>query len=124
MNKTFRMLALALLLVPASIAAGLTGTWVFQLPASLGGNGQQKVTLALTAQNKNLTGTVTTNGNSAPITNGKANGNKFSFSVNAPSGVVAYSGALKGANLNLTIKSGSTTANVMAVPPSCPPDCP
>ena len=78
------------------VPAKVEGTW--RLPQG---------DLALTQTFQMLTGTLTTGGGSAQISNAKMNGDRISFTV----GGASYTGRVKGNSIEGTVKSGDGTRN-------------
>jgi opacity protein-like surface antigen len=95
-------------LTVAAFAADVTGKWTAEVPGR-GGNAQT-TTFTFKADGATLTGTVGTQRGDAPISDGKVDGDKISFSqvlsFNGNEIKMAYTGVVKGDNIELTRDAG------------------
>jgi hypothetical protein len=102
MNKF--LMAAAACLVPALVfaQADVAGKWTGE---QQGRGGAQPVTLELKVDGSKLTGTLKTGDNSAPISDGKLDGNKISFKTTQNFGgnevQINWTGEVKGDELTL-----------------------
>jgi hypothetical protein len=105
MKRFYFMLTIMLCVSFMALAAeDATGTWKGTMDTPMG---SQTNTFVLKAEGDKLTGTM---GNemmgSLPISDGKVDGDKISFSITSDFGVIAYSGTVKGDTLKLTMTVG------------------
>lgn len=77
-HKVIAATAIWLALVSAAVAADLNGKWQAQVP---GRNGTRDTTFDLKNEGGKLTGTMSVEGQSAPIADGKVTGEMVSFTV-------------------------------------------
>src|SRR6185312_1995909 len=75
------------------LAAGVDGKWTLE---TQGRNGPQQSTLTLKSSGATLTGTLEGRGGPAAISDGKVDGNKFSFTATAGRGPAKFEGTVDG----------------------------
>ena len=79
MKQTRSVLAILLLATAtAALAADITGKWKAQVP---GRNGSRETTFDLKADGNKLTGSMSVEGQSSPISDGKISGDSISFAA-------------------------------------------
>lgn len=81
----------------SSLVANPNGRWV----GTMGGGFE--ITLNLQAEGNSLTGTVLTQMGESPISDGKINGNEFSFTVSLGDNTIPYKGRIDGDTLSLIV---------------------
>ena len=90
----------------AALAADITGTWT---GTAQGPNGDIQLTFTFKQDGTNLTGSVQgPMGDSMEITNGKIDGDKFSFDVSFNGGTIHHEGTVNGDEIKMTTKFGSS----------------
>jgi hypothetical protein len=106
--KGLAAVALGLLVTVAAAAqAGLTGRWE-------GHTGNAQLVLDVTAKGANLTGTLTRDGQSAPITDGTVTKTTFKFKSKLNDRDEAFSGELAGDEIKLWLdRQGAERAIVL-----------
>lgn len=101
------ILLIALTLGGASVIAGggqdATGTWKAIVQ---GRNGPQESTFVLKVEGGKVTGSLNGMRGSRPISDGKIEGDRISFSINTDFGVIRYSGVVKGDEMKMTLTAG------------------
>jgi hypothetical protein len=97
MKRIFIPILLVFLFISFSEGADLTGIWSGKVGDNL------EVNLNLKADGKKLTGTINTAYGEEPITDGKINGNDFSFNVKANGGVIPYKGKRAGDKIEISL---------------------
>jgi hypothetical protein len=103
-----RIIMVLLLMVSVAWGAGVTGKW-----KGISDSGNE-IALNLTVKGADLTGTVTVNGTEKPISNGKVDKDRLSFSMPAlyGAGTVAATGKVEGDELLLSFDTPVGTINV------------
>ncbi len=102
MRKSFLVLFVLLLTTVTVWAVDVAGTWKGSMDTP---NGSIEISLNLKAEANALTGAVSVMGTDMQIEKGVIEGDKISFEVNPPNfGKVAYSGTVKGDEMNLKVK--------------------
>ena len=91
---------LLLLSVALALAADLNGRWEGSMSTP---NGDFSLVFNFKVQGDTLTGTVETPNGNADITDGKVDGNKFSFKTHADDAEINHEGTLSGDTIQLKV---------------------
>ena len=110
MKRFINVCTLLAIAAVVALAAGVDGKWTGE-----GGRGGTQ-TLTLKADGAKLTGTMSTQMGELPISDGKVDGDKVSFTLNIEfngnSISQKFNGALAGDELKMTVEGGRGTRNV------------
>ena len=79
------------------------GTWKATMETP---NGAAENTFVLAVDGAKVTGSISGMMGTVPITDGKLDGDKISFSINTDFGTISYSGTVKGDEMKLTLSAG------------------
>jgi uncharacterized lipoprotein YehR (DUF1307 family) len=106
------LVALLMVFATASaLAADLSGDWTGSV-----NNGQFQITFTFKQDGATLTGTVqAAQGDPIPITDGKIDGDKLSFTVNFNGTTIHHTGTLSGDTIKLTTEGGDFGAMEMTL---------
>ena len=107
MRKLLSACAVSLLLLSPAIAmaADITGTWSGGMRGP-GGNADFQLTFTFKQDGTKFTGTVQgPQGDPLPITDGKIDGDKFTFTVSFNGATINHEGTINGDEIKLTTKS-------------------
>ena len=108
MSRSARVLAVWLALATAAAAqTAVSGKWEGRTP------GGSAVLLDMTAKGATLTGTMTVDGEKAPLTDGKVTKNTVAFVVTLGGGTEAFSGEVAGDELKIWRDSRGPAAGVV-----------
>jgi hypothetical protein len=103
-SRLFSLLALLGVFSLAALAADVSGTYKGEVAGRQGNT--QTMTINLKADGNNLTGTITTPRGDNPISDGKVDGDKVSFSQKVNFGgndmVIKYEGKVEGDSIKFT----------------------
>lgn len=93
--KRSPLLAVLLLLCVTAVAfaADITGRWVGKISTP---NGEFELVYTFQVQGETLTGSLTTPNGDLPISDGKVDGDNFSFSMSFNDNTIPYQGTVKG----------------------------
>ena len=101
MLRRASLLGIVILLSAAvSLAADLNGRWEGSMSTP---NGDFSLVFNFKVQGNTLTGTVETPNGNADITDGKVDGNKFSFKTHAGDAEINHEGTLSGDTIQLKV---------------------
>ena len=107
-------LLVALVLVASAFAADINGTW----KSTIEFNGESiNVSYDFKVEGGKLTGNVTGPRGEYPITEGKVEGDEFSFAISTGDVDVAYKGKIAADHLNITVRFGDNTLETTAKRP-------
>lgn len=92
---------LIVMFAAVSLAADLNGRWegTFSTP-----NGDIQLTFNFKVDGAKLTGTVETPNGDTPITDGKVNGDSFSFKVQVGDGEITHEGTISGDTIQMKVE--------------------
>lgn len=98
-----------MMLTPATMhAADVTGTWAASVQSPDGGGGGMQITFTFKQDGDKLTGSVDAGqGGTIEITNGKVDGNHFTFDVAFNGTAIHHDCTLDGDEIKMTTKSDS-----------------
>ena len=102
---------MTLLLAVSAFAADVTGKWK---ATTEGPNGQMEITFDLKADGNKLTGTATGPMGQVPISEGKLDGDKISFTVETDQFKVTHKGTVSGDEMKLEVNIGDETMQMTA----------
>ncbi len=102
MKKLLISVILFLTFMVIGLAAGIDGRWegTFSSP-----DGDMDLVFNFKADGQNLTGSVDSQMGEMPISNGKINGDEFSFDVDAMGEAITHKGKVDGDKIHLNVSS-------------------
>jgi hypothetical protein len=106
-----RLLGLLLLTALLAFGADVAGKWKASIE---GQNGPREVTFTFQVTDGKLTGTATGSQGEAPITEGKVEGDKVSFTVESGQFKAVLTGTVSGDDLKLTGRAGDSNFELAA----------
>ena len=98
MKKVFLTVLVALFAIIASNAEGIDGKWKTKMESQMG---SMELTFTFKVDGEKLTGSISTEMGDMEITNGKVNGNEFSFDIDMMGNPIPHKGKLDGGVIKL-----------------------
>ncbi len=101
MKKVFLTTIIALFVVISSNAEGISGKWKSSFE---GPQGSMELTFNFKVDGEKLTGTISSEMGDIEITNGKVNGNEFTYQIDAMGNVMTQKGKLDGEVIKISME--------------------
>lgn len=101
MKKTLLTVLLGIFAFSVGHAQGISGKWKADLESP---QGNLELNFTFKVEEAKLTGAVSSPMGSQEITNGKVNGNEFSYDIDMMGNTMTFKGKLEKENIKLTIK--------------------